>query len=138
MKCTDVKDLLADHLDGLLDAAGSAAVDRHLAACHECAGNARDLAEHLAVLYRIDDGPSPPEDLPDRIFAAAMPARKTGVMVLLRYAAVFLLGVGVTFAFRPEPRVIEVPVEKVVIVNAAPNVSPVPNPDVPRVPRRIR
>ena len=138
MNCQRVKALLADHLDGLLEANESEEIDRHLAVCESCVETSREVREQLGVLYRIDDDPSVPEALPDRILAAAMPAPKTGVIVILRYAAVFLLGVGAAFALRPEPRVIEVPVEKVVMVNAAPEESPVKNHDVPRVPRRIR
>jgi hypothetical protein len=51
---------------------------------------------------------------------------------------VFLAGVGVTLAFRPEPRVIEVPVERVVEVDVPPETPPVVENHLPRVPRRIR
>lgn len=138
MRCEDVKSRLADRLDELLDAPETAEIDRHLEECEVCAECSRDLRGRLALLYRDDAHLPPPPDLRERILAAAMPPPRIGLPVLLRYAAVFLAGVGVALAVRPEPRVIEVPVERVVMVNAAPEESPVVKHDAPRVPRRIR
>jgi anti-sigma factor RsiW len=138
MRCDDVRSRLADRLDDLLDAAETAEIDRHLEECEVCAEGSRDLRGRLALLYRADADLHPPPELRERILVAAMPRPRIGLGVLLRYAAVFLAGVGVAFAVRPEPRVIEVPVERVVLVNAAPEESPVVKHDAPRVPRRIR
>jgi anti-sigma factor RsiW len=138
MSCEEIHGLLADHLDGLLDPAEKARVEVHLADCARCAADAGEMAARLEALYRIHDEPAPPADLPARIRAAARPRRNLRPAVLLRYAAVFLLGVGVAFAIRPEPRVIEVPVERIVKVRVAPeNSSPSETP-APRIPRRIR
>ena len=138
MRCHEVKPLLADHQDGLLGPAEHEEIDRHLAGCEACAAMAGEVTARLAVLYRADKSPPPPADLVQRILRTARPARRAGVRVILRYAAVFLAGAGVALTLRPEPRVIEVPVERVVLVKAAPEESPVVNHDVPRVPRRIR
>ena len=137
MRCDDATALLADHLDGLLDAAETAEVERHLAACEDCAERSRELRERLALLSRDEETVLPPPQLRERILTAAMPGPGLRLKSLLRYAAVFLAGVGVAFAVRPEPRVIEVPVERVVMVRAAPEDSPVVEQTEPRVPRRI-
>jgi hypothetical protein len=98
MKCDDVKSLLADRLDDLLDAAETAEIDRHLEECEVCAEGSRDLRGRLALLYRADADLHPPPELRERILVAAMPRPRIGLAVLLRYAAVFLAGVGVAFA----------------------------------------
>ncbi len=137
MNCERVTAQLADLLDGLLDAAVAGEVRQHLEACGPCAARLDELSRLRTRIYTPELAPAPPADLADRIRRAAAPRRSTWP-ALLRYAAVFLAGVGVALAFRAEPTVVEVPVETVVRVAPSPEAAPVVQITEPRVPRRIR
>jgi predicted anti-sigma-YlaC factor YlaD len=98
--CADVRALLADHLDGLLDDGADARVREHLSRCPGCAdslGRARTLHAALAAPWAV---PAPSADLPLRALASARArasrfGRVTGAA--LRYAATFAAGALVAF-----------------------------------------
>jgi predicted anti-sigma-YlaC factor YlaD len=138
MRCDEVTDRLADRLDDLLDESDRRAVDDHLAACPGCAGRREEVAALCAFVYAPEEVAAPPVDLPDRIAAAALAPRRRWVPVLLRYVAVFLAGVGVALAFRPEPRVVVVTADPPAVSSEVPAAPSVAELSRPRVPRRIR
>ena len=138
MRCEDFCDRLPDRLDDLLDADESARVDAHRDLCPSCADRAREVERTRAVLFAKPEVGPPPSHLRGSILAAASTPRRPWISSLLRYAAVFLAGVGATLAFSPEPRVIEVPLERVVVESPAPSAFPVIDVAAPRIPRRIR
>jgi len=137
MRCDDIRDKLADRLDDLLTADETADVDTHLSACAACAKALRELSELRDALYRPDPVAPPPE-LETRILAAARTRPRRWLPGLVRYAAVFLAGVGVTLLFPPEPEILEVTVERAVAQVHAAIDAPVAEVSKPRVPRRIR
>jgi hypothetical protein len=61
MTCADFDILICDYVDGVLDAARSAEVERHLAECPACAEMARDSAAAVAFMERAADVEPPPE-----------------------------------------------------------------------------
>ena len=137
MRCDDIRDRLADRLDDLLDADEAAELDGHVSACGHCADRLREIERLREALYRPDPV-APPPDLEARILAAARTRPRPWLPALVRYAAVFLAGVGVTLLFRPEAEIVEVPVERVVSQPAEGVEAPVAEVSKPRVPRRIR
>ena len=137
MRCEDTRDKLADCLDDLLTADETAEVDTHVSACAVCTEALRELSELRDALYRPDPvAPSP--KLETRILAAARAKPRSRLPVLVRYAAVFLAGVGVTLLFRPGAEIVEVPVERAVARAHESIDAPVAEVSKPRVPRRIR
>jgi anti-sigma factor RsiW len=136
--CPEVRPLLADHLDGLLELADATRVEAHLATCTACA-RAAGTIRALATPWSVPDAPG---DLPQRAraaFARLSPPRARAV-VALRYAATFAAGVLVTLLFvRPEGTT--PPVTPVVADAPAPQPRALtaPHPvDVPPTRRRIR
>ncbi|MHC4859420.1 MAG: hypothetical protein ACYTDY_04940, partial [Planctomycetota bacterium] len=89
--------------------------------------------------YEPDQIEPPPEDLPERILAAAEPPRR--IPGLVRYAAAFLAGVAVTLALTPSrasppaPGPAEAPAR---VDSSEENVNPDARTRSARVPRRIR
>ena len=139
MNCDEIRDLIADHLDDLLDAPIAATVDKHLAACPACEERAREVSVLRGILYEKDEVGPPPPDLPWRVRAAASRRRRgSRLMALVRYAAVFLAGVGATFAVRPEPGSGETPTIPIVAEMPPVAGNDFEKPSEPRVPRRIR
>jgi len=69
MDCTQVRNLLSEYQDGVLDAAAAAAVAAHLGGCGECAGSAGSLLAVRELLRSLPPDPAPPELLP-RVLAA--------------------------------------------------------------------
>ena len=61
MTCADFDILICDYVEGVLDAAHSAEVERHLAECPACAEMARDSAAAVAFMERAADVEPPPE-----------------------------------------------------------------------------
>lgn len=105
--CPEIRALLADHLDGLLEPAQAARASEHLETCAACAGEADRARRIHAALAAPWDVPGPSTDLPLRALASAR-ARRPGsgrvVGVALRYAATFAAGVLAAFlVFRAEP-----------------------------------
>ncbi len=77
MNCAELDILLCEYVDGTLDAATRAGVERHLAGCPACAELARDSAAAVAFLERAADV-EPPAELVNRIlFAAPWQTRKS-------------------------------------------------------------
>jgi hypothetical protein len=70
MNCAELDILLCEYVDGTLDAAARAAVERHLAGCPACAELARDSAAAVAFIERAADV-EPPAELVNRILFAA-------------------------------------------------------------------
>jgi hypothetical protein len=70
MNCAELDILLCEYVDGTLDAATRAAVERHLSACPACAELARDSAAAVEFLERAADV-EPPAELVNRILFAA-------------------------------------------------------------------
>jgi len=70
MNCAELDILLCDYVDGTLDAATRAAVERHLAGCPACAELARDSAAAVRFLGRAAEV-EPPAELVNRILFAA-------------------------------------------------------------------
>ncbi|HMD71271.1 MAG TPA: zf-HC2 domain-containing protein [Bryobacteraceae bacterium] len=61
MTCADFEIPICDYVDGALDAAGAAEVERHLAECPACAALARDSAAAVAFIERAADVEPPPQ-----------------------------------------------------------------------------
>jgi hypothetical protein len=61
MTCADFEISICDYVDGALDAAGAAEVERHLSECPACAALARDSAEAVAFMERAADVEPPPQ-----------------------------------------------------------------------------
>ena len=70
MNCAELDILLCEYVDGTLDAATRAAVERHLAVCPACAELARDSAAAVRFLGCAADV-EPPAELVNRILFAA-------------------------------------------------------------------
>jgi predicted anti-sigma-YlaC factor YlaD len=146
--CAEVRTLLADRLDGLLERADEERVDAHLAACLPCADHAERARARLATLHTPWEVPAAADDLPRRAreaFARTASGRTPlapgrAAFVLLRYAATFAAGVLVTLlAAHPTAPAAQPPT-----IAAAPPVSPAPETPSPvavdfsSTPRRIR
>ena len=78
MNCAELEILICDYVDGTLAAAQRAEVERHLAACRNCAELARDSAAALAFMQSAAEVVPPPE-LITRILHDS-PWRQTGVV----------------------------------------------------------
>jgi hypothetical protein len=74
MNCAELEVLICDYVDGTLDAAGRAVVEKHLAQCPACAALAADSAEAVQFMERAADV-EPPQQLITRILFDA-PWRK--------------------------------------------------------------
>ena len=61
MNCLDLETLLCDYVDGTLDYARKADVERHLAECPACAQTARDAAAAVVFMERAEAVEPPPE-----------------------------------------------------------------------------
>lgn len=61
MTCVELEPLLCDYIDGTLEAARRAEVERHLAGCAACAEMARDAAAAAAFMERAAEVEPPPE-----------------------------------------------------------------------------
>jgi hypothetical protein len=61
MNCLDLETLLCDYVDGTLDYARKADVERHLAECAACAQMARDAAAAVIFMERAEAVEPPPE-----------------------------------------------------------------------------
>lgn len=70
MMCADFEILICDYVDGVLDAARKAEVERHLAECPACAELARDSAAALSFMERASDVEPPPELITRILFEA--------------------------------------------------------------------
>ncbi|MFY9724821.1 MAG: zf-HC2 domain-containing protein [Bryobacteraceae bacterium] len=70
MNCAELDIPLCEYVDGTLDAATRAAVERHLAGCPACAEVARESAAAVAFIGRAADV-EPPAELVNRILFAA-------------------------------------------------------------------
>src|SRR3954451_6785564 len=61
MNCADIESLICDYVDGTLDAAPRAELERRLSACPACAALAQDSAAAVAFMQRAGDVEPPPE-----------------------------------------------------------------------------
>jgi hypothetical protein len=81
MNCADVEILICDYVDGVIDAAQKAVVERHLAECAACAELARDSAGAVAFIHRAADVEPPPELITRILFDAPWSKEKSGSKV---------------------------------------------------------
>ena len=58
--CRTLVDLVTDHLDGMLDPAQRALVERHLAGCDGCTTYLAQVRETIAILEALGTTPTPP------------------------------------------------------------------------------
>jgi anti-sigma factor RsiW len=77
MTCADFEVLLADYVDGTLDAARRTELEAHQRQCSACAEFARDVAGAVAFLERVPEVEPPPELLAKIAFE--IPAENTTV-----------------------------------------------------------
>ena len=70
MTCADFEIPICDYVDGTLDAARTAEVERHLAQCPACAALARDSAAAVAFIERAADVEPPPQLMARILFDA--------------------------------------------------------------------
>lgn len=61
MNCAELEILICDYLDGTLDAAQKAELERHLSECQICAELARDARAAVGFIARASDVEPPPE-----------------------------------------------------------------------------
>ena len=74
MNCSDIEILLAEYVDGTLEAGPKSAVESHLATCEGCRELAEDAASAVAFMERAASVEAPPELLTRILFQA--PAMK--------------------------------------------------------------
>jgi len=93
--CTEVRDLLVEHVLGTLSPADRQAVDEHLLWCAGCRHEAMGLAESASVLGHAAGPADPPPGLGDRVVAAVGAAsgrrRRSRAGVLAAVLAAFLV-----------------------------------------------
>jgi hypothetical protein len=78
MNCADLEILICDYVDGTLDAAKKAEVERHLGGCPACAELARDSAAAVAFIERSADVEPPPELITRILFDAPWTKERSG------------------------------------------------------------
>ena len=81
MNCAELEILICDYVDGTLDAAQKAAVERHLSECQTCAELARDSAAAVAFIERVSEIEPPPELVNRILFDAPWSKEKSGSKV---------------------------------------------------------
>jgi anti-sigma factor RsiW len=70
MHCSDIEILLAEYVDGTLEAGAKSAVERHVASCAGCRELAEDAASAVAFMARASAVDAPPELLTRILFQA--------------------------------------------------------------------
>ena len=104
MKCEDVRGLLPDRLDELLEPADEAALDEHVGACPACQAARRRAVTVREALYRPWAVPRAAPELATRIVRRHRRDATRRTWAILRYAAVFAAGVLVARTFAaPQP-----------------------------------
>jgi hypothetical protein len=78
MNCADVEILICDYVDGTLDAAQKADVERHLSQCQACAELAQDSVAAVGFIQRTADVEPPPELVTRILFDAPWSKEKQG------------------------------------------------------------
>ena len=81
MSCAELEILICDYLDGTLDAARKAELERHLSECPACAELARDASAALGFIARAADVEPPPELITRILFDAPWTREKAGTKV---------------------------------------------------------
>ena len=103
MSCDEVRELLPEHLLGVLEPEADQALSRHLRGCGACRGELASLGEGLSTFARAAHQSDPPEDLRDRVLAVLEqeradpvvvphPRRLTGVLLARAAVVVALVG----------------------------------------------
>ena len=77
MNCAEIEILICDYVDGTLDAAQKADVERHFTECPACAVLARDSAAAVAFMERAADVEPPPELITRILFDAPWSKEKS-------------------------------------------------------------
>jgi anti-sigma factor RsiW len=97
VRCEEVRELLPEHLLGVLEPESEQAVKRHLRGCAACRAELASLGEGLVTFARAAHQTDPPEGLRERVFAVleeeradpvVVPGRRRITPVLLAQAAV--------------------------------------------------
>jgi hypothetical protein len=78
MNCADIEILICDYVDGTLDPAQKAELQRHLSQCQSCAELARDSAAAVSFIQRSADVEPPPELVTRILFDAPWSKEKRG------------------------------------------------------------
>src|SRR5689334_1429235 len=76
MNCAEIEILICDYVDGALAPAEKAEVERHLAACPNCAELARDSAAAVGFIERAAEVEPPPELITRILFDAPWTKQK--------------------------------------------------------------
>ncbi|MGZ8567050.1 MAG: zf-HC2 domain-containing protein [Actinomycetota bacterium] len=76
MTCDDVRELLPEHLLGILAAEPDAVVERHLRGCGACRQELARLEDGLAALAQATHDEEPPPELRERVLAALRDERE--------------------------------------------------------------
>ena len=85
MRCDEVRELLPEHLLGVLEPDAEQAVARHLRGCAACRAELASLGQGLATFARAAHQSDPPEGLRDRVLAVLEEERaETPAVVPLR------------------------------------------------------
>ncbi len=77
MNCADIEILICDYVDGTLDPAQKAELERHLSQCPACAELAQDSAAAVGFIERAADVEPPPELITRILFDAPWGKEKT-------------------------------------------------------------
>lgn len=67
LTCREMVNLLADYLDGTLDAETARALERHLAGCADCTAFLQTYKDTTHLLRQVDREAEIPEELRDRL-----------------------------------------------------------------------
>ena len=78
MNCAELEILICDYVDGTLESAQKAELERHLSECQICAELARDSAAAVAFIGRAAEIEPPPELVTRILFDAPWTREKTG------------------------------------------------------------
>lgn len=66
MQCNDIREMISEYIDGVLDADSTALLENHLAECEACRAELDETRAAVALLREVPDV-EPPADLLDRI-----------------------------------------------------------------------
>jgi anti-sigma factor RsiW len=81
MSCEEVRELLPEHLLGVLEPGPEQAVKRHLRGCAACRAELASLGEGLATFARAAHQTEPPEGLRERVIAVLEEERGDPIVV---------------------------------------------------------
>ena len=68
MRCEDIRELMSEHIDGVLDEAGESRLSEHLAECEACRLDLEALRQAVSLVQDLDTV-QPPADLLEKVHA---------------------------------------------------------------------